>query len=214
MYIYFCEKVQNTVQPHTGPVTTVRWCHYLSLCRCVPSWCSELQQFQRFAVWITFAASHQWRHNTEKWNPLQEQNGFYECGGRHCASSTTCRSYTTESWHRAFVNGAIAKWRESGACRIATTKCCQCVLLAHHTLLCSCCLPLFKFALMFHVALYGEFFLGDGLQKSGVSETFLQPSSGEYITRVIVYWWWHWKSVWCDFSFSFALQLLPRMKGF
>ena len=56
----------DALQPRTGPVTTVRWCHYLALCSCVPSWCSELQQFQRFAMLITFAASHQCSHNTER----------------------------------------------------------------------------------------------------------------------------------------------------
>jgi hypothetical protein len=54
------------LQPCTGPVTTVHWCHYLTLCSCVPSWCSELQEFQRFAMWITFTASHQCSHNTER----------------------------------------------------------------------------------------------------------------------------------------------------
>ena len=54
------------LQPRTRPVTTVRWCHCLALCSCVPSWCSELQQFQRFAMGITFAANHHWSHNTER----------------------------------------------------------------------------------------------------------------------------------------------------
>jgi hypothetical protein len=47
------------------------------------------------------------------------------------------------------------------------------VLLAYHTLLYNCCVLLFKFARTFHVELYSEFFLGDGLQMCDVSETIL-----------------------------------------
>ena len=72
VHIFLWEGTEHSVfhihglQPHIGPVTTVCWCHYLTLCSYVPSWCSELQQFQRFAMWITFAASHQWGHKTER----------------------------------------------------------------------------------------------------------------------------------------------------
>jgi hypothetical protein len=41
-------------QPHTGLVTTVCWCHYMGLCSCVPSLCSELKQFQRWSGFKRF----------------------------------------------------------------------------------------------------------------------------------------------------------------
>jgi hypothetical protein len=72
VHIFMSEGTERSVfhihglQPHTGPVTTVGWCSCLALCSCVPSWCSELQQFQRFAMWITIAASHQWSRKTER----------------------------------------------------------------------------------------------------------------------------------------------------
>ena len=72
VHIFMWEGTEHSVfhihglQPSTGPVTTVCWCHCLPLCSCVPSWCSELQQVERFAMWITFAASRQWSHNTER----------------------------------------------------------------------------------------------------------------------------------------------------
>jgi hypothetical protein len=52
-----------------------------------------------------------------------------------------------------------------------SVSCKQCTV--NRTLLYSFCVLLFKFARMVHIELYDEFFLGDRLQNSDVSETIL-----------------------------------------
>ena len=86
MYIYLCEKVQNTL------------CFIYSSFRDL--------QYESFLQRAISVATTQ-----KEWNPLQEQKGFLRMNGvalygRHDAPPS---SYTTEPRHRAFVNGATTK---------------------------------------------------------------------------------------------------------
>ena len=68
----------------------------------------------------------------KEWNPLQEQNGFLQMNRTALYEQQEAPPGRYTGRHRAFVNGGTTKGRESGAYRIAATKCCQCVLLACH----------------------------------------------------------------------------------
>ena len=179
MYIYLYEQVQNTVCfiymacSHVQVllpryVDVIIWpCAVVS-----PPGVQNCSNFRDLQCESLLQLAISAATTQKEWNPLQEQNGFLRKNGaalyeRH---NTPPSKYMTEPRHRAFVNGATTKWCENDACSVITTKCCQCVLLAYHTLLYNCCVLLFKFARMFLIQLHGEFFLGDGLQKSDVSE--------------------------------------------
>jgi hypothetical protein len=102
---------------------------------CSPPWCSELQQFQRFEMWITFAARHHWSHNAERmessagteWLLTNERGGTVRAAWRAAqqlhdrasAQGVFERCDHEVTWERCY--------------RIATTKCCHCVLLTYRT---------------------------------------------------------------------------------
>jgi len=70
-YIYVRRYITQCVS-YTWLAGMYRFCYHSTLLslsgpkQFFPPWCSELQQFQRFAMWITFAAKHPWSHNTER----------------------------------------------------------------------------------------------------------------------------------------------------
>jgi hypothetical protein len=68
-------------------------------------------------------------------NSKQEQNSFLRMyrAALYEQHDVAPSSYTTEPRHRALMNGMTTKWCENGVYKIATTKCCQCVLLAAMT---------------------------------------------------------------------------------
>jgi hypothetical protein len=199
MYIYLCEKVQNTV----CLVATYRYCycHTLISFSALVQFCLLMFRFAAFShifIWITLQ---------KEWDPQQEQNSLLQKNGvtLYEQHDVPPGSYTTGPRHRAFVNGATSKWCAIGVYRTVTATCsdsdkiCWWVtelwsglwvtrvlfLLTRGwksvsskqytvklTLLYNCCVLLFnKFARMFHVALCGELLFGDGLQKSDVSQT-------------------------------------------
>jgi len=91
VHIFMWEGTEHSVfhihglQPCTVPVTTVHWCHYLALCSCVPSWCSELQICN-----VNHFCSEPSGKPKNRENGILSRNrtASYKLMGRHCTSST------------------------------------------------------------------------------------------------------------------------------
>ena len=159
--------------PSTGPVTSIRWRHYLALCSCASQCvCPECLEHGITAVSEICIVNHFCSKSSVKPKPgkngilSRKRRAAYEWMGWNCASSTTChlaatwQSPGTEHLWMAqpqtdvfrslfHLNKALLKW--------------HC-----YTIVVSSYLKLYKF----NAELYGALFLGERMWKSDVSDTF------------------------------------------
>jgi hypothetical protein len=120
--------------PSTGPVTSIHWCHYLTLCSCARHCvCPECLEHRMTAVAEICIVNHFYSKSSVK--QKHRKNGIlsrkrtaaYEWMGRNCTSSTmhhtvaTWQSLGTERlwmaqpqndlvWSLFLLNRALLKW--------------------------------------------------------------------------------------------------------